>query len=69
MVVNSKHFLQKQKIEYSLPEQKGFRPIRWKGTVFFVDNEDTLLLGTYQCLDQLKITLDGKHRKLKVDKS
>tara|TARA_Y100000310_G_scaffold99766_1_gene97630 strand:+ start:496 stop:900 length:405 start_codon:yes stop_codon:yes gene_type:complete len=58
----------KKKIEYRI-EQAGHRPICWKGTVFFAAGQPTILLGNYQCLDQLKITLDGKNRKLNLVKA
>ena len=54
------------KVTYSL-EQSGFRPLSWNGVVFFVNSTDTLLLGHYQCLDQLITTFDGPRRKLKVE--
>lgn len=54
------------KVQYTL-EKPGFRPLTWSGIVFFVDNEDTFLLGHHQCLDQLVLTFDGPRRKLKVD--
>lgn len=58
----------KKKIKYSL-EHSGFRPIQWNGTVFFAPRQPTILLGQYECLSELKITLDAKNRILKVEKS
>lgn len=54
-----------KKIEYCV-EQSGQR-ITWSGTVFFARGEPTILLGQYQCLSELKITLDGKRRKIYLD--
>ena len=53
------------KVEYCI-EHSGFRPITWKGTVFFVSEQPTILLGQYQCLSELVITLDAKRRKIVV---
>ena len=55
----------KEKIEYSLG-QSGFRPISWKVIVFFAPRQPQILLGQYQCLDQLILTLDAKKRALTV---
>jgi hypothetical protein len=55
-----------KKVEFSL-EKGGFRPIVWRGTVFFVKGEETILLGQYQCLSELKITLDGRKRQITVE--
>ncbi len=57
----------KGKVEYCL-EQGGFRPIIWKGTVFFAKEQPTILLGQYQCLSELKITLDAPKKKIRVEK-
>ncbi|MAE68227.1 MAG: aspartyl protease family protein [Candidatus Peribacteraceae bacterium] len=55
----------KKPIEYKV-EQSGFRPIVWKGIPFFVEGQPTILLGQYQCLSGLKITLDAPRRKMKI---
>jgi hypothetical protein len=55
-----------KKIEYSI-EHSGFRPIRWKGVAYFVEDQPTVLLGQYQCLSELKLMLDGKKRKISVE--
>lgn len=55
-----------QKVTYCI-DHSGFRAIQWKGTVFFSAMQDTVLLGHYQCLDQLLLTLDGPMRKLRID--
>ena len=55
----------KKPIEYSI-EQAGFRVIKWKGIVFFVKGQPTILLGQYQCLSELKITLDAPSRKVRI---
>ena len=55
-----------RKVTYCI-EHSGFRPIQWKGTVFFSPKQDTILLGHYECLDQLILTLDGPKRKLRVE--
>ncbi len=57
----------KKKIEYTL-EHSGFRPIIWKGIVYFAPRQEVILLGQYQCLGELKITLDAPKRKIYVDK-
>lgn len=54
-----------QSVEYSV-EQAGFRPVLWKGIVFFAVDHPTALLGQYQCLSELKITLDGKNRRIGI---
>ena len=53
------------KIEFCV-EQAGKR-ITWFGTVFFSSQEQTILLGQYECLSELKITLDGKRRKIRIE--
>jgi|GEM_PF-1725083 len=55
----------KKSIEYSI-EQGGFRPILWKGIAFFVKGQPTILLGQYQCLSELKITLDAPKKKIRI---
>jgi predicted aspartyl protease len=50
-------------------EKKGFRPIRWKGTVFFAPRQPIVLLGHHQCLDQLVVSVNGKTRKLTITKA
>ncbi len=55
-----------EKVEFAL-EKSGFRPLIWHGTVFFVEEEETILLGQYQCLSELKITLDGRKRMITVE--
>ncbi len=55
-----------KKVEFCL-EKGGFRPLIWFGTVFFVKGEETILLGQYQCLSELKITLDGRERLITVE--
>lgn len=47
-------------------EHSGFKPIIWKGIVYFAPRQPTILLGQYQCLTQLKVTLDGPRRKVIV---
>jgi len=54
------------KITYCI-EHSGFRPIQWNGTVFFSARQDTILLGHYECLDQLVLTLDGPKKKIRVE--
>ncbi len=56
----------KEKIEYCI-EHSGFRPLVWKGTVFFVEGQPTVLLGQYECLSEWKVTLDGKRRKIRIE--
>jgi hypothetical protein len=58
-------FPAKEKVEYRI-EKGGFRPITWKGTVFFAHNEPTILLGQFECLSELSLILDGKRRKISV---
>ncbi|MBI1812331.1 aspartyl protease family protein [Candidatus Peregrinibacteria bacterium] len=55
-----------QPIEYSV-EQSGFRRLIWKGIVFFAEHQATALLGQYQCLSELRITLDGRKRQIKIE--
>ena len=57
----------KTKVTYII-EQNGHRTISWKGTVYFSPRQPTILLGQHQCLDGLKITLDGKKRTISVIK-
>lgn len=54
-----------KKVQYSI-EKPGFRALRWKGTVFFAPRQPVVLLGHYQCLDQLDLTFKGKARTLVV---
>lgn len=56
----------KEKIEFCI-EHSGFRPLIWKGSVYFVKGQPTILLGQYECLDQLTLTFDGPKRKLRVE--
>ena len=53
------------KITYSL-EHSGFRPINWKGTVFFAPRQPMILLGQFECLSRLSLTLDAPNRKIIV---
>ncbi|TSC57317.1 MAG: hypothetical protein Greene041619_1234 [Candidatus Peregrinibacteria bacterium Greene0416_19] len=55
-----------QPIKYSV-EKGGFQPVIWKGVVFFAEHQATALLGQYQCLSELRITLDGKKRRIKLE--
>jgi hypothetical protein len=55
-----------KKVQYSI-EKPGFRALRWKGTVFFAPRQPLVLLGHYQCLDQLNLTFKGKERTLAVE--
>lgn len=55
-----------EKITYSI-DHSGFRPIIWKGTVFFASEQPIVLLGHYQCLAELKIILDGKRKMISVE--
>ena len=54
------------KITYSI-DHSGFRSIQWKGTVFFASEQPIILLGHFECLSKLKITLDGKRRKVCIE--
>ena len=54
------------KVTYTI-EHSGFRPIVWKGTVFFAPRQPTILLGQFECLSELIITLNGKTKKIYVD--
>jgi hypothetical protein len=54
------------KVQYAI-EKPGFRTLQWKGTVFFAPRQPVVLLGHYQCLDQLNLTFKGKKRKLNVE--
>lgn len=56
----------KQKLEYTL-EHSGFKPITWKGTVYFAPRQPTILLGQHECLSELTITFDGPRRKIRVE--
>ena len=53
------------KVKFTL-EHSGFKPISWKGTVYFAPRQPTILLGQHDCLSELKITLDGPRRKTLV---
>ena len=55
-----------KKVKYSI-EKPGFRALRWKGTVFFAPRQPVVLLGHYQCLDQLDLIFKGKERTLVVE--
>lgn len=54
-----------KKITYTI-EHSGFRPITWKGKVFFSAEQPMILLGQYQCLSELKLTLDAPQRKITI---
>ncbi len=56
----------KKKILFTL-EHSGFRPLSWKGTVYFAPRQDAILLGQYQCLSELTITLDAPNHKIYVN--
>ncbi len=53
------------KITYTI-DHSGFRPVSWKGKVFFSSEQPIILLGQHQCLSELKITLDRLIRKIKI---
>lgn len=55
-----------KKLMYCI-EHAGFRPITWAGTAFFSVEQPTILLGQYQCLSELKLTLDAPRRKIRVE--
>lgn len=57
-----------KKIRYSL-EHSGFRPIVWLGTAFFAPRQPTILLGHYQCLEQLNLCFRGRKRTLSVEQA
>ncbi|MDD5056095.1 MAG: hypothetical protein PHZ00_07580 [Candidatus Peribacteraceae bacterium] len=44
----------------------GYRPIRWKGIVYFAENEPVVLLGYHQCLEKFDLTFRGPERKLGI---
>ena len=56
-----------KKVAYSI-DQSGFRSIQWNGILYFSALQKTTLIGHYECLDQLVLTLDGPRRKLRVEK-
>jgi hypothetical protein len=47
-------------------ERKGYRPIHWKGVVFFAEDEPVVLLGHHQCLEKFDLLFEGPERKLGV---
>ena len=49
-------------------EHSGFRPIEWKGTVFFAPRQPVILLGQFEFLAELKMTLDPKNHSITVTK-
>ncbi|MFH1670150.1 MAG: hypothetical protein ABIA92_01030 [Patescibacteria group bacterium] len=54
-----------KKIGYAI-EQEGYRPIKWKGTVYFAEDEPVVLLGHHQCLEKFDLTFQGPEKKLGV---
>lgn len=48
-------------------EHSGHRPIEWKGTVYFTSGQGSILLGQHEFLSELKITLDGKNRRVRME--
>jgi len=50
-------------------EGHGFRPLRWKGIVYFAPRQPTVLLGHRGCLDHLDILFRGRSRALEVLKA
>ncbi|MEK7218669.1 MAG: hypothetical protein AAB728_04360 [Patescibacteria group bacterium] len=55
-----------EKVQYTL-DHSGFRPISWRGMVFFAPRQPMILLGQFECLSQLTITLDAPCRKMIVE--
>ncbi|MBI2464325.1 hypothetical protein HYV57_05190 [Candidatus Peregrinibacteria bacterium] len=47
-------------------KQQGFREIKWKSTVFFAESGSTILLGQNGFLNQFKIILNGKNKKVEI---
>lgn len=54
-----------KKITYTI-EKKGFRPVSWKGTIYFAESEPVVLLGHYQCMENFDLTFYGPERKLSI---
>ena len=55
-----------KKLYYSI-DKSGFRSITWQGKAFFSVGQSVILLGHYECLSELVITLDGKRKKIRVE--
>ena len=58
----------KEKITFTI-EKKGFRSIEWQGTPFFAPRQPVILLGHYQCLDQLDICIKGRKKIISIEKA
>lgn len=54
-----------QTVHYSI-EKKGFHPIKWKGIVYFAEQEPVVLLGHHECLEKFDLTFHGPERKLSI---
>jgi hypothetical protein len=55
----------RRKIGYSI-EKTGYRSINWKGTVWFAEGEEVVLLGHHDCLEKFDLTFRGGSRALSV---
>lgn len=54
-----------KKITYTITKEK-FRPISLSGIIYFVESEQLVLLGHYQCLEYFDLTFQGPERKLSI---
>jgi hypothetical protein len=52
-------------IEYRI-DYKGYRPIVWKGIVYFAEEEPVVLLGHQGCLEKFDLTFCGPEKNLSI---
>jgi hypothetical protein len=53
-------------ITYTIPGIKGHRRIQWKGTAYFADGEEAVLLGHKDCLERFDVTFYGKAQRFSM---
>ena len=52
-------------IEHEI-RKRGFRSIKWKSFVYFAESGSTMLLGQNGFLENFKVTLNGKNRRVEI---
>lgn len=53
------------KVGYAIAK-KGHRTISWEGTIYFAEDEPTVLLGYRECLEYFDLTFEGPEKRLSV---
>jgi len=56
----------RNKVEYVIEAKKGYRSIKWQGTIYFTETEPIILLGHYECLNRFDMTFCGPRKLLQI---